>query len=381
MSQTAPLPFIDLATQQARIRAKVDARMAAVLDHGAYIMGPETAQLEDELSAFGGMKHTLSCASGTDALALPLMAWGLRTGDAVFCPSFTFAATAEVVAWLGAVPYFVDVDRATMNMDPVSLEAAIADCKREGRLKPRIVIAVDLFGQAADYAAIRAICDREGLKLISDAAQGYGATVGGQMSSRWADVVATSFFPAKPLGCYGDGGAVQTDDDELAHVMRSLRIHGQGKDKYDCVRIGMNGRMDTLQAAILLEKLAIFPDEIEARMAIARRYGERLGDAVIPQQLAEGAVSTWAQYTVRLPKPEKRGAIQIAMREKGVPTAIYYPLPLHRQTAYEPYPVTGGKLAATDALADEVLSLPMHAYLNEANQDRVVDALLSALKA
>ncbi|MCK5933550.1 MAG: DegT/DnrJ/EryC1/StrS aminotransferase family protein [Fulvimarina manganoxydans] len=381
MSQTAPLPFIDLATQQARIRAKVDARMAAVLDHGAYIMGPEIAQLEDELSAFGGMKHTLSCASGTDALALPLMAWGLRTGDAVFCPSFTFAATAEVVAWLGAVPYFVDVDRATMNMDPASLEATIAECKSEGRLKPRIVIAVDLFGQAADYAEIRAICDREGLKLISDAAQGYGATVGGQMSSRWADVVATSFFPAKPLGCYGDGGAVQTDDDDLAHVMRSLRIHGQGKDKYDCVRIGMNGRMDTLQAAILLEKLAIFPEEIEARMTIAKRYGERLGDAVIPQQLTEGAVSTWAQYTVRLPEPEKRGAIQIAMREMGVPTAIYYPLPLHRQTAYEPYPVTGGKLAATDALADEVLSLPMHAYLSEANQDRVVDALLSALKA
>ncbi|RFC62898.1 DegT/DnrJ/EryC1/StrS family aminotransferase [Fulvimarina endophytica] len=382
MNRTPPpqaIPFIDLATQQARIREKVDRRMAAVLDHGAYIMGPEIAELEEKLGAFGKAKHTLSCSSGTDALALPLMAWDLRMGDAVFCPSFTFAATAEVVAWLGATPVFVDVDRDTMNMDPAKLDLAIEAVKREGKLKPRVVIAVDLFGLAADYAAIRAVCDAHGLKLVSDAAQGYGATTDGKLSIEWADVVCTSFFPAKPLGCYGDGGAIQTNDDDLQRIMHSLRVHGQGKDKYDCVRIGMNARMDTLQAAILIEKLAIFPDEIEARMRIARRYGELLKGHVVPQALAEGAVSTVAQYTVRLPQPERREAVQAALREAGVPTAIYYPIPLHRQTAYERFEVAGGELTETDGLSREVISLPMHPYLSEETQDHIVEALIGAL--
>lgn len=374
-----PIPFIDLATQRDRIREKVDRRMAGVLDHGAFILGPEIRELEAALSTFGDMRHTLSCGSGTDALALPLMAWGIRPGDVVFCPSFTFAATAEVVAWLGATPFFVDVDEATFNMRPENLEEAISQAKQQN-LRLKAIIAVDLFGQPADYAALRSIADRHGMKLISDAAQGYGGRIDGKLSSAWADVVATSFFPAKPLGCYGDGGAVQTNDDELQDVMSSLRVHGQNlDDKYDNIRIGMNGRMDTLQAAILLEKLAIFPDEIEARGRIARRYHDMLSDVVAPQALLRDAISTWAQYTVRLPKGSDRTTIAGALRHAGVPTAIYYPKPLHQQTAYRHFPVSNGELKVSDALSRDVISLPMHAYLDEATQDHIVDALKAAL--
>ncbi|HEX2018811.1 MAG TPA: DegT/DnrJ/EryC1/StrS aminotransferase family protein [Aurantimonas sp.] len=379
---TNNIPFIDLATQRDRIREKVDRRMAAVLDHGAFILGPEVRELEAALSGFGKMAHTLSCASGTDALALPLMAWGLKAGDAVFCPSFTFAATAEVVAWLGATPYFVDVDPETFNMDPASLERAIAEVEAAGQLRPRAVIAVDLFGQPADYPAIRRLADAHGLKLISDAAQGYGGTIDGDLSSRWSDVVSTSFFPAKPLGCYGDGGAVQTDDAELFEIMASLRVHGQNaEDKYDNIRIGMNGRMDTLQAAILLEKLAIFPDELAARSRIAARYSARLSNIATPQKLLRDATSSWAQYTVRLPSGCDRAAVAASLREAGVPTAIYYPRPLHQQTAYRRFPVVGGQLPVSDALAGDVISLPMHAYLDEASQDYIIDAFSSALAA
>lgn len=240
------IAFIDLAAQQNYLRTKIDAAINTVLDHGTYIMGPEVKAFEKQLGRFGGQTEVVSCASGTDALALPLMAWGLRPGDAVFCPSFTFAATAEVAAWLGASPIFVDIKPDTFNMDPAGLERAIAQVKREGKLTPKAVIAVDLFGQAADYPAIRKLCDKHGMKLISDAAQGFGATIEGKMSGKWADVTATSFFPAKPLGCYGDGGAILTNDHDLAEVMRSLRVHGKGTDKYDNVRIGMNGRLDTI---------------------------------------------------------------------------------------------------------------------------------------
>ncbi|UIJ70225.1 DegT/DnrJ/EryC1/StrS aminotransferase family protein [Aurantimonas sp. HBX-1] len=380
MTQT--IPFIDLATQRDRIRDKVDRRMAAVLDHGAFILGPEIRELEAALSDFGKMAHTLSCASGTDALALPLMAWDVKVGDAVFCPSFTFAATAEVVAWLGATPYFVDVDPDTFNMDAASLEAAIAEVEAGGKLRPRAIIAVDLFGQPADYPAIRKIADAHGLKLISDAAQGYGGTIDGELSSRWSHVVSTSFFPAKPLGCYGDGGAVQTDDAELFDVMASLRVHGQNvEDKYDNIRIGMNARMDTLQAAILLEKLAIFPDELAARSRVAARYSARLSNIATPQKLLRDATSTWAQYTVRLPAGADRAAVAASLREAGVPTAIYYPKPLHQQTAYSRFPVVGGALPVSDALAKDVISLPMHAYLDEPTQDHIIEALATALAA
>ncbi|MBP0615391.1 DegT/DnrJ/EryC1/StrS family aminotransferase [Jiella mangrovi] len=375
------IPLIDLATQRDRIRDKVDRRIAAVLDHGAYVMGPEMRELEAALSAFGGMEHTISCSSGTDALSLPLMAWQIGPGDAVFCPSFTFAATAEVVALLGATPYFVDVDIATFNMDVASLEAAIAEVKAKGDLQPRAIIAVDLFGQAADYPAIRKLADAHGLKLVSDAAQGFGATIDGKMSSHWADVVSTSFFPAKPLGCYGDGGAVQTNDADLAGIMTSLRVHGQNlEDKYDNVRIGMTGRMDTLQAAILLEKLTIFEDEIAARKRIGARYSQKLSGVVTPQALLRDAVSTWAQYTVRLPDGVDRTQMQTKLREAGVPTAIYYPKPLHRQTAYRNYPVARGELPASDALSRDVISLPMHAYLSEDTQDYIVETVIGAVR-
>ncbi|MBC8128695.1 MAG: DegT/DnrJ/EryC1/StrS aminotransferase family protein [Rhizobiaceae bacterium] len=373
-----PIPFIDLGAQRDRIRDRIDSAIARVLDHGAFIMGPEIAELERRLSAFGGTKHTLSCASGTDALALPLMAWGIRPGDAVFCPSFTFAATAEVVAWLGATPVFVDVDEATFNIDPDSLRAAILETQAAGLLVPKVVIAVDLFGQSADYPALRALCDSFGLKLISDAAQGFGSTLHAKMSSAYADVVATSFFPAKPLGCYGDGGAIQTDDDALHAIMDSLRIHGKGEDRYDNVRIGMNARMDTIQAAILLEKLTIFPAEIEARNVVAERYREGLAGVATPQTIASGAVSTWAQYTIRVP-PEQRDALVAALKDEGVPTAIYYPKPLHRQTAYRHFPLAGNGLPVSDLLAAEVISLPMHPYLEPETQDRIIAAVVSCL--
>ena len=378
MSDT--IAFIDLAAQQAHMRGRIDAAMARVLDHGAYIMGPEVKRFETELGTFADLPEVVSCASGTDALALPLMAWSLRPGDAVFCPAFTFAATAEVVAWLGASPVFIDIEPDTFNIDPEGLARAIAAVKREGRLTPRAVIAVDLFGQAANYPAIRAICDEHGLKLVSDAAQGFGATIDGAQSGKWADVVATSFFPAKPLGCYGDGGATLTGDGELAETMRSLRVHGKGTDKYDNVRIGMNGRLDTLQAAILIEKLAVFGEEIEARNRLAARYAEGLGHVVETPFVPQGHVSTWAQYTLKAPAGT-RDALAARLKEAGVPTAIYYPKPLHQQTAYRHFPVEGNGLPVSEEMAARVLSLPMHPYMDDTTADRIIDAVRDAASA
>ncbi len=369
---SAPMmPFIDLAAQRARIAEKIEAAVRRVIDHGAYIMGPEVFELEKQLAAFCGAKHAVSCASGTDALTLVLLAKGVRPGVAVLCPSFTFAATAEAVALLGGTPFFVDVLPDTFNMDPASLEAAIAEAR--GKLNPVGVISVDLFGQPADYGAIEPICAREALWLVCDAAQGFGATYRGRKLGTFGLATTTSFFPAKPLGAYGDGGAVFTDDDELAEVLRSLRVHGQGVDKYDNVRIGVTGRLDTIQAAVLLEKLAIFPDEISARDAVASRYARGLREVAIPPVVAEGCESIWAQYTIRL-KPGQRDGLVAALKEAGVPTACYYPVPLHRQTAYRDYPCAGGELNVTDQLAREVLSLPMHPYLTAAAQDRIVGA-------
>jgi dTDP-4-amino-4,6-dideoxygalactose transaminase len=371
---SAPMmPFIDLAAQRARIADKVEAAVRRVLHHGAYIMGPEVSELEKQLASFCGAKHVVSCASGTDALTLVLLARGVGPGVAVLCPSFTFAATAEAVALLGGTPFFVDVLPATFNMDPASLEAAIAEARAQ-ELNPVGVISVDLFGQPADYDAIEPICSREGLWLLCDAAQAFGATFRGRKLGTFGLATTTSFFPAKPLGAYGDGGAVFTDDDELAEVLRSLRVHGQGVDKYDNVRIGVTGRLDTIQAAVLLEKLAIFPDEIKARDAIAARYSQGLREVSIPPVVAEGCQSVWAQYTIRL-EPGQRDGLVAALKEAGVPTACYYPVPLHRQTAYRRYPCVGGALKVTDQLAQEVLSLPMHPYLAAESQDRIVGAV------
>ena len=374
----SPIPFIDLAAQRRRLGDSVDKAITRVLDHGQYIMGPEVRMLESDLARFCGAKHVISCSNGTDALALVLRALELKPGDAVLCPSFTFAATAEVVAWFGATPLFVDIHPDTFNMDPASLDAGVAKAKQLG-LKPVGVIPVDLFGQPADYDAILPLCAANKMWVLSDAAQSFGATYKGRKIGTIGVATSTSFFPAKPLGCYGDGGAVFLESDELAAVLRSLRVHGQGSDKYDNVRIGMNGRLDTVQAAVLIEKLKIFGDEIERRNVIARRYNDRLGDVAVVPHVLDDCVSTWAQYTIRI-SSQRRDAVAAALKAEGVPTAIYYPKPLHQQTAYRQYPYAGNGLPASDAVAQEVLSLPMHPYLEPDLQDRIVDAVRRAIK-
>jgi len=373
-----PVPFVDLAAQKLRIRDRIDAAIAAVLDHGQFIMGPEVGKLEEQLAAHSGATHAIACSSGTDALAMVLMAKNVRPGQAIFCPAFTFVATAEVVAWLGAHIWFVDVDADTFNMDPASLETAIANARDAGH-EPVGVIPVDLFGVPADYDAVSKIASREGLWVLGDGAQAYGARYHNRRVGTLAMATATSFFPAKPLGAYGDGGAIFTDDSELAETLRSILFHGKGANQYDNVRIGMTGRIDTMQAAVLIEKLQIFDDEIEARNRIAARYSELLKGHVKTPVVPEGLLSVWAQYTVKLPEGADRAAIQASMKGQGVPSAVYYAKPLHRQDAYSHHGMAGGELPVTDMLSKCVLSLPMHPYLDDETQDRVVNALISAL--
>jgi dTDP-4-amino-4,6-dideoxygalactose transaminase len=343
-------------------------------------MGPEVAQLENALSAFCGAKHTIACSNGTDALTLVLRAKNVTAGDAVLCPAFTFAATAEAVAGLGATPIFVDIREDTFNLDVGSLRSAIMTARDRG-LRVVGVIAVDLFGQPADYDLLEEAATSEGLWLVCDAAQSFGASYRGRRVGTIGTATTTSFFPAKPLGCYGDGGAVFTEDAALAEIVRSLRIHGQGADKYENVRIGMNSRLDTVQAAVLIEKLKIFPDEIVSRNRIAMRYNERLRDLAIVPVVQDGATSVWAQYTLRLPPSCDRGAFQVSLAAAGIPTAVYYPTPLHRQVAYRDFPTAWGGLPVSDRLAGEVVSLPMHPYLTEEAQDRIVAAVRAGLAA
>jgi len=375
----APIPFIDVAAQRRRLGRSVDEAIARVLGHCQFILGPEVRAFEAALAAFCGARHAVSCASGTDALVLVLMAKGIGPGDAVICPSFTFTATAEVAALVGATPVFADVEEGSFNLDPESLQRACATARKLG-LRPKVVIPVDLFGQPADYDRIMPIAEAEGLFVLDDAAQAFGATYKNRRLGALAPATATSFFPAKPLGCYGDGGAVLTEDEELAQVMRSVRVHGEGRDKYDCVRIGLNGRLDTIQAAILIEKLKIFPDEIVARERVARRYSAALADVAIVPKLARGSTSVWAQYTIRL-AAGKRDALAAALNPQGIPTAVYYPTPLHCQEPYRRFPVAEGGAPVSERLADEVISLPMHAYLDEATQDRIIAAVRRALGA
>jgi dTDP-4-amino-4,6-dideoxygalactose transaminase len=365
------IAFIDLAAQQQRIRGRIDQAIARVLDHGGYILGAEVVEVERQLAQFCGAKHCITCANGTDALQLVLMAEGIGPGDAVFVPAFTFVATAEVVPPTGATPLFVDVRDSDFNMDPASLEAGITEAKRLG-LKPRMVVPVDLFGHPAEYDAITAIAEREGMVVMGDSAQGFGGSYKGRKAGSLAAYTTTSFFPAKPLGCYGDGGAIFTDDDDRAALLKSLRFHGKGSDKYDNVRIGLNSRLDTIQAAILIEKLAIFADELEARDRVAKRYAEGLGDVVKVPQVAQGCTSAWAQYTLVVPD---RDALAAACKAQGVPTNVYYPIPMNRQTGYRSHPVVPGGVPVADRLAATVISLPMHPYLDEATQDRVIDAV------
>jgi dTDP-4-amino-4,6-dideoxygalactose transaminase len=369
------IPFIDLAAQQARIRPGLDAAIARVLEHGQYIMGKEVAELERQLAAFSGVKHALGCANGTDALQLALMALGIGQGDAIFVPAFTFAATAEVAPLVNATPFFVDVLPDTFNMDPESLKRAIIAARAAG-LNPACVIPVDLFGLPADYDQLIAIARENGISVVSDTAQGYGASYHGRITGSIGDIATTSFFPAKPLGCYGDGGALFTDDDALAALIDSLRIHGKGSNKYVNDRIGLNSRLDTLQAAILLEKLSVYADEIEERQAVAQRYTNALSNRFQTPYVPEGLTSTWAQYTIKCASAAERDALQERTKAAGVPTVIYYHIPLHRQAAYSAFPRDPAGLKVSDDLSERVVSLPMHAYLKPEIQDRIIEAAI-----
>lgn len=372
-----PLQFIDLRTQHRRLADRVERAMAAVLEHGQYVMGPEIGELERELARRAGAKHAVSCASGTDALILPLMAWGVGPGDAVVLPTFTFAASAEAVALVGATPVFADVDPRTFNVDLDSARRAVR-AARAADLRPRVLMSVDLFGLPCDPDACLEFAASEGLLLLCDAAQSFGASWRDAPVGSWGDATATSFFPAKPLGCYGDGGAVLTDDDELASVLRSLRVHGQGADKYENVRIGLNARMDTLQAAVLLQKLTIFDEEVVERQEVARRYSELLNDVVTVPVIPADARSVWAQYTVLV---DARDDVARRMRDDGVPTAVYYPRTLGSQPPYRGGPVVPGGTPIADGLTSRVLSLPMHPYLEEAAQHRITASLRSAARS
>ena len=356
---SAPVQFIDLAAQQSKIRDKIDAAIARVLDHGQYIMGPEVKQFENDLKDFTGAAHALTCANGTDALTLVMMAWGIGLGDAVFVPSFTYVASAETPAQLGATPFFVDVLEDSFNIDPSSFAQAIDEAKGQG-LRPAVVIPVDLFGQPADIDAITKIAHAANIKVLVDGAQSFGASSNGRKVGTMGDATTTSFFPAKPLGCYGDGGAVFTNDDALADVINSIRLHGKGSEKYDNVRIGVNSRLDTIQAAILIEKLKIFPDELLARDKVASAYEAGLGHVVKTPIVADGLTSAWAQYTMIV---EDRDAVQAKLKELGVPSVVYYPKALTQQDGYSSFPVVSSGVSISEGLTEKVLSLPMHPYL------------------
>ena len=364
--------FIDLAAQQKLIRSKIEAAIEKVLDHGQYIMGPEVNQLESDLKVFTGADSVLTCGNGTDALSLVLMAWNIGPGDAVFVPSFTYIATAEAPAQLGATPFFVDVDQNTFNMDPNSLKQAIVDCKKL-ELTPSVVIPVDLFGQPADIDLISNIAHESNMKVLIDGAQSFGAISKKRRVGSMGDATTTSFFPAKPLGCYGDGGAIFTQNADDAEIINSIRLHGKGSHKYEHIRIGMNSRMDTIQAAILIEKLKIFPDELIKRDKVASRYTELLSDHIKTPMCSQDLTSAWAQYTIF---PKDRDLIQTKLRSNNIPSTIYYPIPLSKQNGYTHYPSVTSGLGVSNLLSEHVLSLPMHPYLAEEEINNVVSKII-----
>ena len=383
------MQFIDLALQQKRIRTQLEKGIMGVLDHGQYIMGPEIKLLEKQLAQYCGVSHAVSCASGTDALLLALMAYGIGPGDAVFTSPFTFIATAEVIQLLGATPVFVDIEPATYNIDPDQLAVALSAVKdgrsknhplprgRKGPLTPKAVIPVDLFGLPADYSAINRIAEKHGMAVIEDAAQSFGAELNGKKACALAPVGCTSFFPAKPLGCYGDGGMCFTDDAHIASVMDSIRVHGKGSDKYDNVRIGINGRMDTLQAAIVLSKFSIFPEEVELRQEVAGRYERLLGglDGLAVPHVPAGFKSVWAQYSVMAASVEHRQRLQESLKQAGIPTAVYYPKPLHLQTAFSRLGYKEGEFPHSEDASRRIFSLPMHPYLQAKDQEKIAETL------
>jgi dTDP-4-amino-4,6-dideoxygalactose transaminase len=379
MTARPTIDFIDLKAQRRHIGQAMDDAILGAVHEGNYILGPQVKAFEKQLADFCGAKQAIACANGTDAIALCLMAMKIRPGDAVICPSFTFASTAEVVAWLGATPIFVDVDPETYNLDIKGLGAAMDTAKQHG-LTVKALIAVDLFGQPADYDPIEAFCKQNQIILIADSAQGFGGHYKGRVAGSIGDFATTSFFPAKPLGCYGDGGALLTPHDEHAAVIRSLHVHGKGSDKYDNVRIGVNSRLDTVQAAVLLQKLAVFAEEIAKRQVVAARYTAALAGHVVTPAVMPDCLSTWAQYVVRVPAGKRTELID-ALKAVGVPTAIYYPKPLHLQTAYRNFPVAGNGLPVSDRICHEVLALPMHPYLEAETQGYIIDAVQKAAKA
>ena len=374
--QPRPIPFIDLKGQQARIEADLRRRLEAVLGHCQFILGPEVAELEQALATFCGARHCVSISSGTDALQIAMMAEGIGRGDAVFLPAFTYTATAEVPLVLGATPVFVDVDPRTFQIDPAHLAARVAEVRAGGKLTPRMLIGVDLFGQPADWPALAAIAAREKLVTLDDCAQSFGASLSGRMLGTMADATATSFFPSKPLGAYGDGGALFTESDERAALYRSLRTHGEGTTRYEVLRTGMNGRLDTLQAAVLLSKLTVFPEELEARERVARYYDSRLGNAVVTPARVADSKAAWAIYAILLPDGAARTRLQDGLKAAGIPSAIYYPKPLHRQPAYQGAH-DGAALPVSEDLAQRIMALPIHPDLTEADLARICDAVLA----
>lgn len=375
------IPFIDLQAQQRLIREQIEERLRRVLDHGGYVMGPEVAELEERLAAFVGARHCIGVASGTDALLMALMAYGVGPGDAIFTTPFTFVATAEVIALLGATPVFVDIDPRTFNLDPHCLEQTLESFFADSRhgLRPRGIIPVDLFGLPADSAPIRGLAERYGLFVLEDAAQGLGGRYRDRPAGSLGNIAATSFFPAKPLGCYGDGGALFTDDDDLAEKVRSIRVHGKGTDKYDNVRVGVNGRLDTLQAAILLPKLDIFPDELRSRQEVAGHYTKRLSatPGLVTPLVPAGLTSAWAQYSLLV---EDRERLVSHLHRAGIPTGIYYPKPLHLQTAFAALGHRPGDFPVAEATSGRILSLPMHPYLGEEQISRICDGIEDCLR-
>jgi UDP-2-acetamido-2-deoxy-ribo-hexuluronate aminotransferase len=372
------IPFIDLKAQYSALKSDIDARIAAVLEHGKYIMGPEVSELESRLADFSGAKHVVSVSSGTDALLVALMADGIGPGDAVFVPALTFTATAEVILLVGATPVFTDVSPTTYNIDPDDLKLRVERTIERGQLRPRAIIAVDLFGLPADFAALNTIASAHNLSVIDDGAQSFGAKLGGRRVGSLAPVTATSFFPAKPLGCYGDGGALFCDDADRATLFDSIRVHGKGSNKYDVVRIGLNARMDTLQAAILLAKLDVFEKELTARESLAQLYDKRLkGRFTLPPRVS-GATSAWAQYTIQA---DHRDALAAELKTQGIPSAVYYPSPMHLQTAYQVHGEGAGSLPNAEQLSHRVLSLPMHPYMDDEAAEQICRALLDASEA
>lgn len=375
------MQFIDLNVQYKKLKINIDKNIQKVLEHGKYIMGPEVLELESKLAEFVGVKNCITCANGTDALLMPLMAWGVGNGEAVFTTPFTFIATAEAISLSGATPVFADIDPDTYNIDPIKLEEAIKKVINENKLKPKAIIPVDLFGLPADYDKIEAIAAKYELKILEDTAQGFGGVYKGRKAGSFGDAAATSFFPAKPLGCYGDGGAIFTNNSGLADVLKSMRIHGQGKNKYDNVRIGLNSRLDTVQAAILLAKLGAFTEyEINARNRFATIYTDGLKNIIKTPFVPEGLVSSWAQYSVLASSEDERNSLKAKLKVKDIPTMVYYIKPLHLQAAYSYLGYRKGDFSVSEDISSRIFSLPMYPYLDEDAVKIIIDSICQFLQ-